>query len=204
VFLFSDGEFTGGRPGPVAKRLATTYDVCFYVISTARPEGQENLREFVASLNNCSRVISFEDFINRPEYTTGVLWDVKVTEDIVTSTESKIVGLKVNNIHFATDESTLSDADKAELDELAAYVKGHEKAYAVVAGYTDSAGSADHNVGLSRRRTDMVATYMKEKHGWTDSHIVMLWYGAENPIAPNDSPENMAKNRRVEVTVSGL
>jgi OOP family OmpA-OmpF porin len=204
VFLFSDGEYTGGSPREVAVHLANTYDICAYVISTAKPEREAALKEDVASLNNCSRMIPFADFIAHPEYTSGALFDVKVTEGIVTVTDRKIVGLKVDNIHFEFDESVLSDTDKAELDELAEFMKGYPDASAVIAGYTDNAGTADYNVGLSRKRTEMVATYLKDNHGWTDSQMVLLWYGAENPIVPNDTPENMATNRRVEVTVSGL
>jgi outer membrane protein OmpA-like peptidoglycan-associated protein len=47
----------------------------------------------------------------------------------------------------------------------------------------------------------MVASYLKEKHGIDDSRMVLFWYGPNNPIVPNDSPANQAKNRRVEVNV---
>ena len=47
----------------------------------------------------------------------------------------------------------------------------------------------------------MVANYLKEKHGIDDSRIQMFWYGPNNPIVPNDTAANQAKNRRVEVNV---
>lgn len=202
VFLFSDGEYTGGNPREVAEHLTSTYDICAYVISTAPPDKEAALKEDVASLNNCSRLIPFADFINHPEYTSGALFDVKVTENVVTKTDSKVVGLQVDNMHFEFDESVLSDQDKAELDELAMFMQDYPDGYAVIAGYTDNAGTPDYNVSLSRRRTEMVATYLKEEHGWSDSRMVQLWYGAENPIESNGSPEGMAKNRRVEVNVA--
>jgi outer membrane protein OmpA-like peptidoglycan-associated protein len=34
--------------------------------------------------------------------------------------------------------------------------------------------------------------------------LVLFWYGPENPIVSNDTPENMAMNRRVEINVGGL
>ena len=46
----------------------------------------------------------------------------------------------------------------------------------------------------------MVGSYLSEK-GIDTSRVVLLWYGLTNPIVPNDSPENRAKNRRVEVIV---
>jgi OOP family OmpA-OmpF porin len=204
VFLFSDGEYTGGSPAEVAKRLASTYDVCFYVISTAKPEREAALREDVASLNACSRLIPFADFIKRPEYTSGALFDVRVTENVVTATDKKIVGLKVDNINFATNKSALESTDKSELDEVAVFMKDKPKSYAIIAGYTDNTGTEDHNEGLSRTRAEMVASYLRENHGIDNSRMVLFWYGSDNPIVPNDGPENMAKNRRVEVAVGGL
>ncbi|HEY6130482.1 MAG TPA: OmpA family protein [Halioglobus sp.] len=204
VFLFSDGEYTGGSPADIAKRLASTYDICFYVISTAKPKKEEALKEDVASLNACSRLIPFADFINRPEYTSGALFDVRVTDNVVTLTDKKIVGLKVDDINFGTNKSALEAADKSELDELAAFMKDKPKSYALIAGYTDNTGTEDHNEGLSRTRADMVASYLREKHGIDDSRMVLFWFGSDNPIVANDSPDNMAKNRRVEVAVGGL
>jgi OOP family OmpA-OmpF porin len=200
VFVFWDGEYTGQNPAEVAKQLVSQYDVCFYVISSAKPERQARLKEDVATLNACSRVIPLADFVNHPEYTSGALFDVKVTEDVVTTMDKKVVGLKVDDINFATDKTELTAEDKADLDKVSEFMKGKPKSYAVIAGYTDNVGSRDHNEGLSRRRAEMVARYLKE-HGIDDSRMVLFWYGPNNPIVANDSPENQAKNRRVELAV---
>jgi len=201
VFVFWDGGYTGQDPAQIAKTLAKAYDVCFYVISSAKPKREATLAQDVASLNSCSRVIPLADFLNRPEYTSGALYDVKVTEEVVTTTDSKIVGLKVNDINFATNKSDLAAADMAELDKVAEFMKDKPKSYAKIAGYTDDVGSRDHNEGLSRARAQMVGRYLKEKHGIDDSRMTLFWYGPLNPIVPNSSPENQAKNRRVEVNV---
>lgn len=204
VFVFSDGEYSGSNPANTAKYLASTYDICFYLISTANPDREKILKQDIASLNACSRLIPLSDYLNRPEYTHGILFDVLVTEDIVTTTEKKIVGLKVDDINFAFDESELNAKDKSELDELATFMESSPQSYAVIAGYTDNAGAEDYNEGLSRDRAEMVASYLRDSHGIDDSRMVLFWYGSDNPIVPNNSPENRAKNRRVEVNVGGL
>jgi len=201
VFLFSDGDYTGQSPAELAQRLAKEYDVCFYVISTAKPDREKALAHDIASLNSCSRVIPLADFVSRPGFTSGALYDVKVTEHVVTTTDKKIVGLKVNDINFATNKSELAAEDKADLDKLAEWMKGKPGSYAVIAGYTDNVGTRDHNEGLSRRRAEMVAKYLKDKHGIDKSRMMLFWYGPENPMASNDTPEGQAKNRRVEVNV---
>ena len=154
----------------------------------------------VPTLNNCSRVISLADFFNHPEYTTGALFDVKVTEHVVTSTTTKLVGLKVDHMNFTFNGTELGANDKAELDKVAGFMKTQPKAYAVIAGYTDDVGTKDYNEGLSKKRAEMVAGYLKEK-GVDSARIVTFWYGLTNPLVPNDSPENRAKNRRVEIKV---
>jgi len=200
VFVFWDGEYTGQDPAEVAKRLAKSYDVCFYVLSSANAKRMETLVPNIASLNSCSRVIPLADFFNRPEYTTGALYDVKVTEQVVTTTETKIVGLKADDVNFTFNGTTLAAADKAELDKVAEFMKAHPKSYAVIAGYTDDVGTKDYNEGLSRGRAEMVGDYLKGK-GIEESRMVQFWYGLTNPIVANDTPENRAKNRRVEIKV---
>ena len=200
VFVFWDGEFTGPDPAETAKKLSQEYDVCFYVISSAKAKREVALKHDVATLNSCSRVISLADFFNRPDYTSGALFDVKATEHVVTTTDTKIVGLKVDNINFATNKSELAPEDKTDLDKVAEFMKDKPKSYAVVAGYTDNEGSRNHNEGLSRSRAEMVASYLKA-HGIDDSRMVLFWYGPNNPLVANDTDENKAKNRRVELAV---
>ncbi len=200
IFLFWDGEFTGDDPAAIAKKIASTYDVCFYLINDSKTGAETAEAKAIGSLNACSRVIPIANFINQPQYTTGALFDVKVTEHVVTTTHTKIVGLKADDMNFSFNGTALADHDKADLDKVAEFMKGHPKAFALVAGYTDDAGTKDYNEGLSRTRAEMVGNYLKE-HGIDNSRIVVLWYGLTNPIVPNDSPENRAKNRRVEVAV---
>jgi len=60
VFLFTDGTYTGvpiNRPIEIAERIVKDYDVCFYVISTAKKYENEMLLEKVGALNACSRVV---------------------------------------------------------------------------------------------------------------------------------------------------
>jgi OOP family OmpA-OmpF porin len=204
VFLFSDGEYTGGNPANIARKLASNSDVCFYVISTAKEKKNHTLKEDIASLNACSRMIPLENFLDRPEYTSGALFDVRATDEVVTTMETRIAGLKVDNIHFAFDKSELSATDKGELDELGKFMKAKPESYAVIAGYTDNVGTEDHNEGLSRRRTEMVASYLMDTHGIAENRLVLKWHGSVNPLASNDTAEGRAKNRRVEVGVGGL
>ena len=191
VFLFWDGEFTGQDPVQTALDLASKHDVCFYVVSSAKPARQAELATNVATINNCSRVIPLADFFAHPEYTSNALWDVKVTEQVVPQHE----------LNFTFDGIELDDGDKANLDKIAAFMAEEKDVRLVAAGYTDDVGDRNYNEGLSKKRAEMVGNYLTGK-GVDPSRIVLLWHGLTNPIVPNDSPENRARNRRVEIKLS--
>jgi OOP family OmpA-OmpF porin len=191
VFLFWDGEFTGPDPVKDALEIAHKHDVCFYVVSSAKPKREAELAHNVATINNCSRVIPLADFFAHPEYTSAALWDVKVTEHPVPT----------NELNFTFNGIDLGADDEAHLDKIAAFMAEHKDVHLVAAGYTDDVGSRDYNEGLSKKRAEMVGNYLKSK-GVEESRMVLLWYGLTNPIVPNDSDENRAKNRRVEIKLS--
>jgi OOP family OmpA-OmpF porin len=204
VFLFSDGDYTGGSPAKIARKIATDYDVCFLVISTAKESQNHTLAQDVASLNSCSRMIPFENYLNRPEYTSGALFDVRATETIVRSTETRVVGLEAEGINFGFDKTELTANDKAELDKLGEVMKEEPDSYAVIVGYTDNVGAEDYNEGLSRRRAEIVASYIMDNHGVDATRLVLQWLGSDNPLMSNDTPEGRATNRRVEMAVGGF
>ena len=202
VFVFWDGEYTGQNPAEIAKRLAKKYDACFYVISSAKPKREATLAEDVATLNACSRVIPLADFINRPDYTSGALFDVKVTEQVVTTTDNKIVGLKVDDINFATNET---DARRQGQGRAGQAGRVHEGQAQVLCRhrrvYRQRRKQGPQRGPLASLAPRWSRRYLKEKHGIDDSRMVLFWYGPNNPIVANDTPENQAKNRRVEVNV---
>src|SRR5450631_2370377 len=61
---------------------------------------------------------------------------------------------------FKFDSAKLTDDARQQLDQLASGQVGSLKRYFIaIQGFTDSSGSADHNLDLSRRRAEAVQTY---------------------------------------------
>ncbi|MGD8337621.1 MAG: OmpA family protein [Desulfobacterales bacterium] len=97
------------------------------------------------------------------------------------------------------------DFDKADvkpeafyiLDEAATVLADNPNVNVEIQGYTDSIGSEDYNLGLSQRRAEAVERYL-EDNGVNPAQISAKGYGEANPVAPNDTKEGRAKNRRVE------
>ena len=69
-----------------------------------------------------------------------------------------------------------------------------------VSGHASSEGSAELNQQLSVRRAQSVVAYLV-KAGVDSTQLQPVGYGATRPVAPNDTGENMAKNRRIEFSV---
>lgn len=209
VFIFTDGTFskTGGpdrTPARIAKRLANKYDVCFYMISTADDEVNQRVLEKVASVDFCARVLPFEAFIERPEYNSGALFVTRATEELETVTEVRIAGVKVDNILFDFDKADIGAKTAQELTVLAQFLQKNPDAYVVLAGYACNMGSEAYNLGLSRRRTVVVAEYLRNKFNISPDRVVPLWFGEMNPAADNSTEEGRRQNRRVEVAVGGV
>jgi OOP family OmpA-OmpF porin len=206
VFVFSDGNYTGERrPRDVARALARDHQgVCFYVISTASEAKNKSIAANVASINECSRVIPFDNFLNHPEYTSGALFAVKASAVVVTRTESRIVGLELDPLHFAFDSTELNSETRSEVDEVGEFMGKNPGSYVVINGYTDNTGPEEYNLHLSRRRAESVGAYLTDSHEIDPSRIVLYWYGPLNPVASNDTKAGRAENRRLEMAVGGL
>lgn len=107
---------------------------------------------------------------------------------------------KLNNLFFEQSEATVLPESFDELDKLYDLLTRYPDMVIELGGYTDRQGYRSANKRLSRTRADAVRNYLINR-GIHKKRIKAVGYGSENPIAPNDTEENRAKNRRVEVTI---
>lgn len=106
------------------------------------------------------------------------------------------------NVHFDTGRSDLSPADKASLCSTATNADATENALLLVVGYTDSTGSEDTNQALSEKRAARVINYLQQACGWKPYRMLTpTGMATADPLAPNDTEEGKAMNRRVAVNV---
>jgi OOP family OmpA-OmpF porin len=208
VYIFSDGTYSGTpgmrEPEDYTREFANKYNVCFYIIGAAQDNLAQKRLNDMAKANACSRVISFEKFIENPEYTTGALYTVKATERIETLTETRIVGLKVDSILFGFDKASVRTSYVDEVDALGMFLQKNPAAYVLLEGYTDSTGPEEYNLGLSLRRAESIANYVMDNYMISGDRIVVNYYGSANPVGDNATAEGRAMNRRVEIAVGGL
>jgi len=113
------------------------------------------------------------------------------------ATNNKIT---LNNVFFDFDKSDLKAESFIELDRLAELLKKNATIKIEIAGHTDNKGDAKYNQILSQKRAENVVNYLLQK-GIDKTRIVAKGYGETQAISPNDTEENKAKNRRIEVRV---
>jgi outer membrane protein OmpA-like peptidoglycan-associated protein len=103
-----------------------------------------------------------------------------------------------SNVTFAYDSAQVQPQFQATLDQVASVLKQYNETYVDVYGFTDSTGSESYNQQLSERRAESVASYL-EARGVQSARLGTQGYGETHPIAPNDTEEGRAANRRVEI-----
>lgn len=105
-----------------------------------------------------------------------------------------------SGVYFDTAKHNINEKSKQTLDKLIAVLKEYPETNVVVAGYTDSQGKDQYNMGLSERRAKSVTNYFTS-NGLNASRFTTKWYGEQNPVADNNTAEGRAKNRRVNVVI---
>jgi OOP family OmpA-OmpF porin len=108
--------------------------------------------------------------------------------------------IKLKNIYFDNDKTSLKPASFVELSKVLDFLTANPKISVEIAGHTDSNGSDEHNQALSQGRSEAVVEWLIGQ-GIDVSRLSAKGYGESKPIDTNATKEGQANNRRVEFTV---
>ncbi|HAT66117.1 MAG TPA: OmpA family protein, partial [Flavobacteriaceae bacterium] len=100
-----------------------------------------------------------------------------------------------------TGKFQLKESASSELNKLVTAIKEYSKGHIIVEGHTDNVGNPASNKTLSENRAKEVSAFLKSKLSSTNYTFEVKGFGENQPIAPNDTPENKQRNRRVEILV---
>lgn len=103
-------------------------------------------------------------------------------------------------ILFERASADLKAVSRSTLDKLASAARACPGYVIEVEGHTDAEGTPERNKALSERRAQSVRNYLAEA-GVEGDRLRAIGYGETQPIAPNDTAENRARNRRIEFAV---
>ncbi len=103
-------------------------------------------------------------------------------------------------INFEFDKYDLLPQSYPILDHAVDVLNEFNDIDVVITGNTDSIGSNEYNMKLSKKRADAVLNYLLEK-GIQRSRITEEWNGEEMPVKDNSTKIGRAFNRRVEIKI---
>lgn len=110
------------------------------------------------------------------------------------------VTVRLKNIYFDFDKTTLKSESFVELNKVVEFLKQNSSVEIEISGHTDSKGSDDYNLNLSQGRSQSVVDYLISQ-GIESYRLTAHGYGESKPIDTNDTDEGRANNRRVEFTI---
>ena len=156
-------------------------------------------------LSNYLKALEKQDSINKIvaepviETTIEKVKETVNTETVVEkpSTPTSKTISAVETLLFASGSAQLK---VAKLTAIVNQLKADSKLTVNIDGYTDTDGSDELNITLSKKRAKSVKDYLISR-GIKADRITTNGFGKSNPIADNNSPEGKAQNRRATISV---
>lgn len=164
--------------------------------------------EMIQSINNMdsssssSADVEYEDFYNQ---LMEMLKENNLTGSVsVTSREEGIAISFADNVLFAKSSAVLNNSAYSIIEKIGTLIKQLPFSYILVEGHADSdkihTQYYEDNMDLSAKRAANVWRRFVAV-GLPPDKMASVGYGEYRPVAPNDTVENKAKNRRVVITI---
>jgi outer membrane protein OmpA-like peptidoglycan-associated protein len=106
----------------------------------------------------------------------------------------------LRNIFFEIDSYALRKESAAELNKLLRFLQLNPGVNIEISGHTDNTGNPEYNQKLSENRAKSVTDFLIQAKV-DPQRIISRGYGLTRPIAPNDTEEGRALNRRTEMQI---
>ena len=104
-------------------------------------------------------------------------------------------------VEFDFDKATVKPKYHDDLEKVANFLKAYPDTNGELEGHTDSIGSDEYNMQLSKRRAAGVKKYLVEKFGIDAARLSTVGYGESQPVASNKTDAGRQNNRRVEANI---
>jgi outer membrane protein OmpA-like peptidoglycan-associated protein len=143
------------------------------------------------------------EYMNREQVANEIIDEINRLDldDVNVRVVEEGISISLEDIGFYPDSSVMLPGEQQKLDRIAEILMKYQDRDILVGGHTAVAGTAEGRMRLSVERARAVADYLLSKNVRTADRVVIRGYGAEKPIADNNTADGMRKNRRVEITI---
>jgi len=117
------------------------------------------------------------------------------------SREGNNLILRLVGLSFESGSTEIAPQYHNLLDKVAQAATVFARSQIVIEGHTDSYGSDDANMSLSRQRADAVSAYLAEHFSIPAFRTSAVGYGETQPIANNETPQGRERNRRIDIRI---
>jgi len=118
----------------------------------------------------------------------------------IESKDNKSVWFSFDRLKFKTNSADLQPESEEQMKNIAEIMKAYPNIQLELGGYTDNTGDNDFNLNLSQKRANSVRQGLINL-GANGANLVAHGFGSAYPIVPNDTAENRAKNRRIDIRI---
>jgi outer membrane protein OmpA-like peptidoglycan-associated protein len=168
-----------------------TWVAARWVSGEGRPRGKAGELYVVATCND------------DPDYHAGDLFVVEAeaaeqNADTLADELTRSGQVALHGIDFVPGKAVLTPDSARTLEEIAKLLRSRPEWKLRIEGHTDNAGKPKDNLALSKQRAEAVKSWLVQK-GIDAGRLTAEGYGDQKPLAPNDSEDGRARNRRVEL-----
>jgi chemotaxis protein MotB len=162
----------------------------------------ENAASSTSDTDTGSVDLQYQDFYNQ---LMALLAQNSLTSSVTVSLQEKGIAISFSdNVLFAKSSAVLSEDSYNIIDKIGYLLAELPYSYILVEGHTDSdkihTQFYEDNMDLSNKRAANVWRRLVAT-GLPAEKMAAVGYGEYRPVAPNDTVENKAKNRRVVITI---
>lgn len=166
-----------------------------------------NMTTIKISKDNKETWVEVAPVPNGYEYTLKIVEQEAMKQDVVADAAALKAGLaedghiELQGVFFDTGKADLKPESEAALKEIAKMLEQSPEIRVWVVGHTDYVGTAESNLSLSSARAASVVKYLTANLGIDARRLGFFGAGPYAPVAPNNTEDGRAKNRRVELVV---
>ena len=205
---------TGNEVTPLSGHSDVINDVCFSPYIKFPEKEEKTARELAAEVEPDElegEIERLEKELAEIEAQKQLGYDPTLLDADVYNLKELKIGQKIilERIYFDFDKYDIRDESVVELNKLLLFLEKNPKVIVEISGHTDSRGSDEYNLKLSRNRAKSVVAWLK-KRKVSSKRVIAKGYGETKHIAPNenpdgtDNPDGRQMNRRIELTIIGV